>query len=160
MWSTRRGPIAHEGPGGKVEKSKYDARVRYLVLLVLVACYPPKFQTITMMNRTPRAIEAVYVYPVGAQSQGASRGRIAPNGTLEVKTKQGNVEVRAVSAEEKVGNQRERKEATQVLELQTHADIVFHDSTQNVAEKPGAIGVVFRILPAPEEKHEDPVPAP
>ena len=135
--------------------------MRYLVLLFLVACYPPKFQTITMVNRTPRVIESVYVYPVGAQSQGASRGRIAPNGSLEVKTKEGNVEVRAVAAEERVGNQRERKEATQILELKQHADIVFHDSTQTVAEKPGTIGVVFRILPAPEEKpNEDPVPAP
>jgi hypothetical protein len=135
--------------------------VRFLVLVLLVACYPPKFQTITMTNQPPRKIEAVYVYPVGAKSQGASRGAIAPNGTLEVKTKQGNVEIRAVAAEERVGNERERKEATQVLELTKHADVVFHDSTQNVAMKPGAIGVVFTILPAKEEPpNEDPVPAP
>jgi hypothetical protein len=134
--------------------------VRCLVLVLLVACYPPKFQTITMTNQTPRVIEAVYVYPVGARSQGASRGKIAPAGTLEVKTKQGNVEVRAVSAEERVGNEREKKEASQVLELTKHVDIVFHDSNQHVAMKPGAIGVVFTILPPKEPPHEDPVSAP
>jgi hypothetical protein len=134
--------------------------VRFLVLALLAGCYPPKFQTITMTNQTPRVIEAVYVYPVGARSQGASRGKIAPAGTLEVKTKQGNVEVRAVAAEERVGNERENKEATQVLELTKHADIVFPDSNQHVAMKPGAVGVVFTILPPKEPPHEDPGPAP
>ncbi len=134
--------------------------MRFLVLVFLVGCYPPKFQTITMANQTPRVIEAVYVYPVGAKSQGASRGKIAPNGTLEVKTKQGNVEIRAVSAEERVGNEREKKEATQVLELTKHADVVFHDSNQKVVVKPGAIDVVFTILPPKDPPHEDPAPAP
>ena len=122
--------------------------MRSLVLVLLVACSSTKAHTIKMTNRTPRMIEQIFVYPVGAKSPGASRGKLAPNATTAIDVKEGNVEVRAVAAEEQLeNNQRERKEATQILELRSPTELVFHDSTQSAP--PGSIGVVFRVMPAP-----------
>lgn len=123
--------------------------LRLLALSVLVACSSAAYQPVKLVNRTPRAIESIYVYPVGSANQGASRGALAPGASLDVKVKEGNVEVRAVAAEEQLdGGVRERKEATQVLELKAPTELVFHDSTQAIAERPGTIGVVFRVMPA------------
>ena len=122
--------------------------MRSLILVLLVACSSTKAHTIKMTNRTPRMIEQIFVYPVGAKNPGASRGKLAPNATTAIDVKEGNVEVRAVAAEEQLeNNQRERKEATQILELRSPTELVFHDSTQSAP--PGSIGVVFRVMPAP-----------
>ena len=121
--------------------------MRCLVLLLLVACSSAT-HAVRIVNVTPRAIAAVYVYPVGAKDPGASKGSLAPNATLDVRVKEGNVEVRAVAVEETLENgQRENKEATQVLELKAPAEVVFHDSTQKVVEQPGKVYAAFRVLP-------------
>lgn len=121
--------------------------MRALVLLLLVACSAAT-HPVKIVNVTPRAIAAVYVYPVGAASQGASRGTLAPSSTMEINVREGNVEVRAVAAVEALDNgQRETKEATQVLEVKAPTEVVFHDSTQPVVEQPGKVYAVFRVLP-------------
>jgi hypothetical protein len=124
--------------------------VRFLVLGLLVACSSPS-HTVKMTNRTPRVIESIYVYSAGATNHGASRGKLAPGAALETKVKEGNVEVLAVAAEETLANgQRERKQATQVLELRAPTELIFHDSTQPITTNARSIGVVFRIVPTPE----------
>jgi hypothetical protein len=122
--------------------------MRFLVIGLLVACSSASYQTVTMTNRSPRAIESIYVYSVGASNHGASRGKLPPGGAIDVKVKEGNVEVLAVAAEEKLEDgKRERKQASQVLELRSPTQLIFHDSTQAIAEQPGTIGVVFRVMP-------------
>ncbi len=122
--------------------------MRFLALALLVACSPASYQTVKMTNRSPRAIEAIYVYPVGATNQGSSRGTLAPGAALDVKVKEGNVEVRAVSAEETLeSGQRENKQATQTLELRAPTELIFHDSTQAITQRPGTVGVAFRVMP-------------
>ena len=132
------------------ERQYHRHMLRVLVLGLLVACSSASYQTVKMVNRTPRAIESIYVYPVGAANHGASRGNLAPGATVDVRVQEGNVEVLAVAAEEHLeGGQRERKQATQILELRTPVELVSHDSNQNILERPGTIGVVFRVLPPP-----------
>ena len=122
--------------------------MRFLALALLVACGSPAYQTLKLTNRTPRGIEAVYVYPAGATSQGSSRGRLAPGATLDLKVREGNVEVRAVAAMEKIDSgMRERKEASQTVELRGPTELIFHDSTQTILDRPGTIGVAFRVVP-------------
>jgi hypothetical protein len=121
--------------------------MRWLIVLLVVGC-SAKAHPIRIVNVTPRAIAAVYVYPLGAKEPGKSRGALAPNATLDVRMTEGNVEVRAVAVEETLENgQREHKEATQVLELKAAAEVVFHDSTQQVVEQPGKVYAAFRVLP-------------
>jgi hypothetical protein len=113
-----------------------------------VACSSASYQTVKMTNRSPRAIEAIYVYPAGATSQGASRGTLAPGATIDVKVKEGNVEVLAISAMEKLDSGlREKKQASQTLELRAPTELIFHDSTQPIVDRPGTIGVAFRVMP-------------
>ena len=96
-------------------------------LHLLVGC-SASYQTITLRNRSPRAIEALYVYPVGAADHGASRGALARDATLALKVKTGNVEVLAVGAKERVDDgQSETKTASQVVELRGPVELVFHD---------------------------------
>ncbi len=131
-----------------------------MILAVLVAC-SPSYQTIHLVNRTPRAIEAVYIYPTGAANHGTSRGALAPNAAIDVKVKQGNVDVLAIGAKEKIDAvQSERKEATQTLELRGPLELVFHDSNQRIVEKPGTIGVVFRVIEPPAAAPEPDAPPP
>ena len=127
---------------------QYHRAMRILALAVLAACSSASYQTVTMVNRSPRAIESIYVYPAGATNQGASRGSLAPGATLGVKVKEGNVEVRAVSATETLDSGlRETKQATQTLELRAPTELIFHDSTQPIVDRPGTVGVVFRVMP-------------
>ena len=122
--------------------------MRFLILGLLVACSSASYQTVKMTNRSPRAIESIYVYSVGASNHGASRGTLAPGAAIDVKVKEGNVEVLAVSAEEqREDGQREKKQASQVLELRSPTELIFHDSTQAITERPGTIGVAFRVMP-------------
>lgn len=122
--------------------------LRALVLVLCVACSSARYQTVKLTNQTPRAIESIFVFPAGATNHGASRGKLAPGAALDVQIKEGNVEVLAVSAEEQLENgQRERKQATQTLELRGPLSLVFRDSTQTTAERPGTVHVVFRVAP-------------
>ena len=75
------------------------------------------------------------VHPVGA-SQGASRGALAPNASMQLKVKEGNVEVIAIGAKERVNDKEsEVKSASQVVELKAPVELVFHDSTQSIVER-------------------------
>ena len=124
--------------------------MRCLLFLVVAACGGASYQNVHIVNQSPRPIEAVYIYPTGSQNRGASRGTVAPNASIDVKVKSGNVDVLAIGAKEKVNDKEsERKEATQTLELRAPTELVFHDSNQPVATKPGTIDVEFRVI---EEK--------
>ncbi len=141
-------------------------RALTLVLaLGLVACGGANLQTIQIVNRSPRPIEELYVYPTGA-ARGASRGVVAPNATTSVKIKAGHVSVTAVSAKLQVDEHtRDRPSATQELELESPTEVVFHDEGQAPPglNRQGTIGVVFLIphskAPPSDEPQTEPAPA-
>lgn len=123
--------------------------VRLLALGVLaVGCGGgARAYTVTLVNRSPRAIAEVFVYPMGAADHGSSRARLAPNASAAISVKGGNVDVLAVGAKERIdATQTETKTATQTLELRGPRTLVFHDSNQQPAElrRPETIGVTFR----------------
>ena len=120
-------------------------RLTLVLALVLVACGGANLQTIQIVNRSPRPIEELYVYPTGA-ARGASRGVLAPDATTSVKVKAGHVSVTAVSAKLQVDEHtRDRPSATQELELESPTEVVFHDEGQTPPglERQGTIGVMF-----------------
>jgi hypothetical protein len=122
--------------------------MRFLALALLVACSSTSYQTVTMTNRSPRAIESIYVYRAGAANHGASRGSLAPGATLGVRVQEGNIEVLAIGATEQLeSGLREKKQASQVLELRAPTELIFHDATQPIVDRPGTIGVAFRVTP-------------
>src|SRR5262245_58259292 len=101
------------------------------IAFALAACGSTTYHTITLVNRTDRAIEQVFVSPVGAAARGASQGAMAPGATLAVKAAAGNVEVTAVSAKLRVDDKtNERRTASQVVELRHPVQLIFHDSNQ------------------------------
>ena len=120
---------------------------RLLLVLGLAACGSASYHTVTLVNRTPRAIEEVYIFPAGGADHGPSRARLLPDATAAVKVKAGNVDVLAVSAKERIDDtQTETKTATQTLELRGPLELVFHDSNQHPPElaRKGTVGVAFR----------------
>lgn len=123
-------------------------RLLVVIVLALAAC-GQKTQTLNLVNRTPRKIVELYVYPIGSSNQGASRGTIAPNGTLTLKLPIGHLEVRAVSERFQVDDKtNETREASTALQLKkTPIDVVFHDSNAPAPglDKPNTIGVAFRV---------------
>jgi hypothetical protein len=126
--------------------------MRWPLLLVLIAvsgaCSGAHVQTIQLVNRTPRAIEEVYIYPQGAVEHGKSRTSLAPNASASVQVKQGNIEVLAVSAKFQLdAHTRDRPSANLDVELKAPAQIVFYDDGQNPPElgRPGVFGVVFQM---------------
>lgn len=130
------------------------------VLAVLAGC-GATYQEVQITNKTPRAIEELYIFPTGAANHGASRGAVAPEQTIKVKVKQGNVDVLAVSAKIKVdAHQSETRTASQTLELEHPVSLVFHDSTQSVPglDRPDTIGVVFQVTPEPAPAPTEPTP--
>jgi hypothetical protein len=135
-----------------------------VLALVLVACGGANLQTIQIVNRSPRPIEELYVYPTGA-ARGASRGVLAPNGSTSVKVKAGHVSVMAVSAKLQVDEHtRDRPSASQELELDSPTEVVFHDEGQAPPglNRQGTIGVVFLIphasTPPSDESPAGPAP--
>ena len=127
----------------------YDARVKLaLVFLVLAACGGAPLQTVQIMNRSPRPITELYVYPAGAANHGTSRGTVAPNGSTEVKVKQGNVEVLAVSSKLQVDEHtRDQPSASGTLELKGPAQVIFYDEDAKPPglDRPGVFGFAFVI---------------
>lgn len=114
---------------------------------------------VQIVNKSPRPITEVYVFPTGNANHGASKGTIAPEAKLVVKVKAGNVDVLAVSQRVKIDDkQSEVRTASQTLELKSPTVLVFHDSTQTVPglDRPGTIGVEFQVPP----EAEPPAPAP
>jgi hypothetical protein len=127
-------------------------------LLALAAC-SASYQTIKLVNRSPRPIEEIYIFPTGAANHGASRGKLAPNAATEVQVKTGNVDVLAIAAKERVDDkQSETKTATQTIELRGPLELVFHDSDQRPPElaRKGTLGVTFRVIPPPKPATDEP----
>lgn len=130
------------------------------ILFVILACVSAcaaKLQTVSLVNKTARPIEAIYIYPIGATDHGASRGSLAPDASTQVSIKAGNVEVMALSAKVKIDEHtRDQPTATHGLELTGPLQVIFYDVTSKPPglDRPGVIGVSF-TLPAPK-----PAPAP
>jgi hypothetical protein len=129
--------------------------IRHAIILVvcaLAAC-GGSYQQVQLVNKTSRPIAEVFIFPTGSANHGASRGTLAPDATMSVKVKSGNVDVLAVSTKVRVNEtQSETRTATQTLELKKPVSLVFHDSNETPPglDQPGTIGVVFQITPEPE----------
>ncbi len=131
-----------------------------LFSLVFVACGGPATHQVTLVNKTPRTIAEVFVFPAGASNHGASRGVLAPNATLAIKVRGGNVEVLAISEKVRVNlTESETKQASSTIQLVRPVQLIFHDSDQAAPpfESKDQIGVTFRITKEPEAAPE---PAP
>ena len=132
---------------------------RLALLVALAACGGAPLQTIQLVNQTNRPIEQIFVYPAGAGDHGASRGSLAPGASVEVKAKQGSVEVLAVSAKLKVDEHtRDQPSASGTLELVAPARVVFYDADSKPSglNAPNVFGVAFVVpaakpAPGPEE---------
>lgn len=128
--------------------------IRSLFLFALVAACGGTSYQVTLVNKTSRPITEVFIFATGSANHGVSRGALAPDATLTVKVKAGNVDVLAISEKIKVNDtQTETRTATQTLELKRATSLVFHDSTQTPPglDQPGTIGVVFQVSPEPPE---------
>lgn len=151
--SDQPGPDGHPRvPLGYARRVIRHALVLVLVVFALAAC-GGSYQQVQLVNKTSRPIAEVFIFPTGSANHGASRGMLAPDATLSVKVKSGNVDVLAVSAKVRVNAQQsETRTATQTLELKKPVSLVFHDSDQTPSglDQPGTIGVVFQVLPDPE----------
>ena len=122
--------------------------MRWLLMLLAVGCAGHAQQTVTLVNRTPRAIEEVYIYPQGAADHGKSKAALQPNATATVQVPQGNIEVLGVSAKFQLdAHTRERPSANVDVELKAPAQVVFYDDGSAPAEvnRPGVFGVVFQM---------------
>ena len=130
-----------------------------LIILALSGCGGAAMHEVQLVNKSPRPITEVYVFPMGSSDRGPSKGTIAPEAKLVVKVKAGNVDILAVSQRVKIDDkQSEVRTASQTLELKSPTVLVFHDSTQTVPglDKAGTIGVQFTVPP----EAEPPAPAP
>jgi len=132
--------------------------LRILIALVLVGACGPSLQTVQLVNRTPRTIAEIYLYPSGSTNHGKSRGSLAPNATLDAKLATGNVEVLAVSEKIRVDQGSETKTASLTFSLAAPVTLVFHDSSQPPPglDRPGTLGVAFRVDPEPEPPKDEP----
>lgn len=135
--------------------------MKTLAFLTLAACGGGATHQVTLVNQTPRTIAEVYLFPAGAANHGASRGSLAPNATLVLKIKGGNIEILAVAEKEKVNQtESETKQASSTIQLVKPVQLIFHDSDQPApafANK-DQIGVTFRVskpAPAPEPAPEN-----
>jgi hypothetical protein len=137
--------------------------MRYLGLALLLVGCATHTQTIQIVNRTSRAIEQVYVYPVGG-AKGASRGALAPNGSVSVQVKPGNVEVYALSAKLQVDEHtRDQPSASQDLEIKGPVEVILYDAGDKPAEvdRPGVFGIAFTLpkpAPPPADPGQEPLP--
>lgn len=138
--------------------------MKWLILCVVAACGAP-MQTVQLVNRTPRPIEEIYIYPQGAADHGKSRGALAPNASTSVQVKQGNIEVLAVSAKFQLDEHtRDRPSANVDVELKAPAQVVFFDDGHAPAEigRPGVFGVTFQMprsnAPPPAKTEAPPEP--
>lgn len=122
-------------------------------LVLLAACGGPAVHNVQLVNKTPRTIAELYVFPAGSRNHGASRGSLAPNATLAIKVKGGNVEVLAISEKIKVNQtESETRQASSVIQLVKAVSLIFHDSDQPAPpfEDKSSIGITFRVPKEPE----------
>ncbi len=126
--------------------------------------------TLTLVNASPRPIEAVFIHPVTKPERGSSwtSSPIAPGATTTVKIAEGHFELIAVSQKRNIdAKTREVPEAMTMLEIRGDQKLVFHDAGQTVPglEANGTLGVTFMVS-APEPTSEsgetttEPAPAP
>lgn len=123
-----------------------------VLVTTLGAACAPQLATLSLVNRTPRTITELYVFPAGAADHGASRGALAPNASKDLRIARGNVEVLAISERIRVdATSTETRSASQTVELRGPIQLVFHDSTEPPPglDRPGTIGVAFRAPPPP-----------
>lgn len=129
------------------------------VVLAAVACATPT-QSLRIVNRTGRPIEAVYVFTPGSD-RGAPRTSLAPEGTYEVKVKPGAVEVLGVSAKMQIDDHtRDQPSASKVIEVRGPSEVVFYDVDAPPAGigRPGVFGVAFRPLKPTPTEPDEPMP--
>jgi hypothetical protein len=127
-----------------------------VVALVLGACASTRSYTIQVVNKTPRTIEQLFVFPPG-QARGASRAKLAPNAATTLTLQAGAHEIYAIS--ERIvhdDNTRETPEASRTIELRGPLEVVFYDSD---AEPPGikgpnTRGISFKVRPPPGSSDE------
>jgi hypothetical protein len=137
--------------------------IRLLACVVALAACSASYQPVKLVNRSPRVIEEIYVFPSGAANHGASRAKLLPGGSATVSVKSGNVDVLAVAAKERIDDtQSETKTATQTLELRGPLELVFHDSDQTPPDltRKGTVGLTFRAStppPAPPPPDDTPL---
>lgn len=113
--------------------------------------------TLTLVNQSPRAIEAIYIFPRGNPARGTSWTSLAPGATTTVKIREGQFELVAVSAKRRIDERySETPQASTLLEVRGDQKLVFHDADQvpTGVGAPGTLGVTF-VISAPE-----PTPAP
>lgn len=140
---------------------------RFLLLVglaVFAACGGASMQTVQLVNKTPRTIEQIFIFPPG-KDHGASRAKLAPDASTTIQLPAGNHEIYAVS--EKIvhdDNTRETPEASLTIELRNTLELVFYDSNAVPAgiDRPNTRGITFMIRPpAKKEEPESPeAPAP
>lgn len=120
--------------------------------------------SLTLVNQSPRPIEAIYIFPLGSASRGTSWTTLAPGATQTVKIQKGNFELVAVSAKRRIDAKfSETPEATTSLELRGDQALVFHDAGATPAglDAPGTLGVTFMIsAPEPAPEPGDPAAEP
>jgi hypothetical protein len=129
--------------------------MRWVLVVAIAACGSAPLHTVRLDNQTDRVIEEVYIYPTGSPNHGTSRGQLAPHATAEVQVRQGNVDVLAISAKVQIDEHpRERRTATQTLDLRKPLHLIFHDSDKPVSTAaPDTLGVVFQVdAPTPPPK--------
>jgi hypothetical protein len=128
--------------------SAVTPRLAFAFAITLGAC-APHLQTLELRNDTPRVIEALYVYPSGAENHGPSRGSLAPNASTTLHVKPGHVAVLAESAMVKLDETtRDKPTASSELELTRPLHVVFYDRGNAPAElsRQDVIGVEFILL--------------
>lgn len=136
------------------------ATIAWLGLGLATACGGPATHQVTLVNQTPRTIAEIFVFPAGAANHGASRGTLAPNASLTLALRAGNVEVLAIAEKEKVNEtESETKQASSTIQLVRPVQLIFHDSDQPAppAADKQKIGITFRVARPPEPTPE---PAP
>jgi hypothetical protein len=137
---------------------------RSILLVFLVACGGAGMQTVTLVNKTPRGITEVFVFPANSSNHGASRGKLAAGASLTVQIKAGNVEVLATSETIQIDDKtRDTMQAGATLQLNRPLQVVFHDADAPPPElsSKDVIGAAFRVLkPKATEPEPEVTPAP
>ncbi len=142
--------------------------MRAIVLALMISgCGGASLVSVKLTNGTERAIDQVFVYPLGAADHGASRGALAPHASMMLQVPGGNIEVQAISAVIDVdAHTHERRQATTGVELKALSEVVFYDEGQKPVIPPKAIGVQFQHFvagpqaPPASGATPDPAPAP
>jgi hypothetical protein len=123
-------------------------RLAIALTLAAVGCAGgSSLQTITLVNKTPRTIQELYVYKAGAD-RGASRGKLAPQATTTVQMPNGGVAIYAIGDKIIIDQHtRETPEASGTVELNAPISIVFDDSNAPDPDlkKSGAREITFQI---------------